>query len=335
MGIETSRIDPSFAKRFNEGVDAVMARGPTAAGTVASVRIARMMPDQLLVDPEPQEERTPGGIFIPESADARTARSDRGKVLMVGEGPLVAEMGIRVGDVVVIEAFSGSGTPVVVEGRPCFIFGADEVMAVLSPGEETTGTLPPIPPGSLWSEEPAISVVNTAALKGKTPPNMLIRSIQPVFDDIATRLKAIEDRESVLGELAKKMQALLDAMASPTREEFDAIMSAARPDVVARVTLLEDDPAAFTFKVGEMMKRAIGDGPPVVRKFVPLAPGETAPQTVVMPPEGMRWETDEELRARLKEFAPAEERRARPTAPPSSPETVQALTAKAPKADET
>ena len=41
-----------------------------------------------------------------------------------------AEPGER--NVVVVESYTGSGTPVVVDGKACFVFGADEVMAVLS-----------------------------------------------------------------------------------------------------------------------------------------------------------------------------------------------------------
>ena len=89
----------------------------------------RMRGDNLLVRPI-VEGVTAGGIWIPEVALAR--RADRGTVVRLGPGPIIEEMGLRVGDTVVIEDFVGSGTEVVLNGERHLMFGADEVLAVLS-----------------------------------------------------------------------------------------------------------------------------------------------------------------------------------------------------------
>lgn len=89
----------------------------------------RMLGDNLLVVPL-VEQVTHGGILIPGDAQAR--RSDRGRVVLLGPGATIAEMALRVGDVIVVEDFVGSGVPIDVDGVKHLIFGADEVQAVLS-----------------------------------------------------------------------------------------------------------------------------------------------------------------------------------------------------------
>jgi len=89
----------------------------------------RMTKDNLLVKPI-VEGVTASGIWIPETAQVK--RSDRGTVVRLGPGPIIEEMGLRVGDTVVVEDFVGSGTEVVLNGERHLMFGADEVLAVLS-----------------------------------------------------------------------------------------------------------------------------------------------------------------------------------------------------------
>lgn len=102
-----------------------------AASKTYRASTMKMLADNLLVRPLAESESI-GGIIIPDVAKAK--RSDRGVVLALGAGAVIEEMGLRVGDVVVVEDFVGSGMPIDIEGEgKCLIFGADEVQAVLSP----------------------------------------------------------------------------------------------------------------------------------------------------------------------------------------------------------
>jgi len=92
--------------------------------------IQRLLGHNLLVEPI-IETQTVGGIFIP--GDAQQKRADRARVKRVG--PDVAKKaGFQLvpGDVVVIEDFIGTGTPVDLDGVRHLIIDSDEVLAVLA-----------------------------------------------------------------------------------------------------------------------------------------------------------------------------------------------------------
>lgn len=93
----------------------------------------------------------------------------------------------------------------------------------------------------------------------------------------------------ILGLSAKlaELQARLDKLEEPTFgvEELRAGLQAIR--------IACDDPDRFAREVAK------------TRRMVPLRPGESAPSYAGMQPnEGHRWETDDELRARLKQDEP-------------------------------
>ncbi len=91
----------------------------------------RPLADNLLVKPI-VETRTASGLYIPEVAHPKRART--ATVLALGPGKVIAEEGLKVGDVVAVEDFVGSGTQIIVEGHgTCVLFGVDEVEAVLEP----------------------------------------------------------------------------------------------------------------------------------------------------------------------------------------------------------
>ncbi|BBO24327.1 MAG: co-chaperone GroES [Armatimonadetes bacterium] len=87
--------------------------------------------DRIVVQSAPEEEKTAGGILLPDTAKERPSR---GTVLAVGPGKRLdsgklVSMEVKVGDVVLYGKYSG--TEVTVGGEEYFILRQDDVLAVL------------------------------------------------------------------------------------------------------------------------------------------------------------------------------------------------------------
>lgn len=87
--------------------------------------------DRIIVEAAPREEKTAGGILLPDNAQEKPLR---GSVLAVGPGKTmdngtVAPVEVNVGDVVLYGKYSG--TEVSVDGKDYIILRADDVLAVL------------------------------------------------------------------------------------------------------------------------------------------------------------------------------------------------------------
>jgi len=87
--------------------------------------------DRLIIEAAAKEERTAGGIILPDSAQEKPAK---GTVLAVGPGKTLdngklAAVDIKVGDVVLYGKYSG--TEVTVGGEDYVILRADDVLAVV------------------------------------------------------------------------------------------------------------------------------------------------------------------------------------------------------------
>jgi chaperonin GroES len=85
--------------------------------------------DRIVVEPLEAEERTPGGIVLPDTAKEKP---QRGKVLAVGPGKLLdngqrGEVSVAVGDEVIFGKYSGS--EVEVDGRELKILRESDVLA--------------------------------------------------------------------------------------------------------------------------------------------------------------------------------------------------------------
>jgi chaperonin GroES len=87
--------------------------------------------DRIVVEPAAKEERTAGGIILPDTAQEKPL-----KVTVTAIGPgktldsgTVAPIDIKVGDVVLYGKYSG--TEVNVGGKDVIILRADDVLAVL------------------------------------------------------------------------------------------------------------------------------------------------------------------------------------------------------------
>ncbi len=85
--------------------------------------------DRIVVEPVEAEERTAGGIVLPDTAKEKP---QRGKVLAVGPGKLLddgkrGEMSVAVGDEVIYGKYSGSD--IELDGREIKILRESDVLA--------------------------------------------------------------------------------------------------------------------------------------------------------------------------------------------------------------
>ena len=82
--------------------------------------------DRVLILPAPAEEKTLGGIIIPDTAKEKPLQ---GKVVAVGNGTKDEEMILQVGDTVLYGKYSG--TELEFEGTKYLIMRQSDVLAVL------------------------------------------------------------------------------------------------------------------------------------------------------------------------------------------------------------
>lgn len=83
--------------------------------------------DRVLVKPAPAEEKTAGGIIIPDTAKEKPLQ---GTVLATGNGTKDEEMVLKAGDHVLYGKYSG--TEVELEGEKYLIMRQNDVLAVLA-----------------------------------------------------------------------------------------------------------------------------------------------------------------------------------------------------------
>ena len=82
--------------------------------------------DRVLILPAPAEEKTIGGIIIPDTAKEKPLK---GEVIAVGNGTKDEEMVLKVGDTVLYGKYPG--TELEVEGTKYLIMRQSDVLAVL------------------------------------------------------------------------------------------------------------------------------------------------------------------------------------------------------------
>ncbi|MCQ2269369.1 MAG: co-chaperone GroES [Bacteroidaceae bacterium] len=83
--------------------------------------------DRVLILPAPAEEKTIGGIIIPDTAKEKPLR---GEVVAVGNGTKDEEMILKVGDTVLYGKYAG--TELEFEGKKYLIMRQSDVVAVLA-----------------------------------------------------------------------------------------------------------------------------------------------------------------------------------------------------------
>ncbi len=90
----------------------------------------RPLGDKVVIRPLESEEATPGGIILPDTAKKKP---QEGEVVAIGPGKVLedgsrAEMGVKVGDIVVYAKYGG--TEVTVEGNDLVILDQDSIYAI-------------------------------------------------------------------------------------------------------------------------------------------------------------------------------------------------------------
>lgn len=91
----------------------------------------RPLKDKVVVKPSEGEEKTAGGIFIPDSAKKKP---QEGKIIAVGTGRTLDDgtikpLSVKVGDTVVYSKYGG--TEVTIEGDEVVILDEDQIYAVI------------------------------------------------------------------------------------------------------------------------------------------------------------------------------------------------------------
>ena len=82
--------------------------------------------DRILVKPLAAEEKTIGGIIIPDSAKEKPAK---GEIIAVGTGTKDEEMILKVGDIILYGKYAG--TEIEHEGEKFLIMRQNDVLATL------------------------------------------------------------------------------------------------------------------------------------------------------------------------------------------------------------
>ena len=91
----------------------------------------RPLGDRVVVQPIEREERTQGGIYLPDTAKEKP---QEGKVVAVGSGKLLqngerAPVSVKVGDRVLFPTYAG--TEVKIDGTEYLIMNENEILAVV------------------------------------------------------------------------------------------------------------------------------------------------------------------------------------------------------------
>jgi chaperonin GroES len=87
--------------------------------------------DRVVVEPLERDEKTAGGIFLPETAKEKP---QQGKIVALGPGKVLdsgerAEMNVKKGDVVLFAKYSG--TEIEVDGKEVLIMRESDLLAVI------------------------------------------------------------------------------------------------------------------------------------------------------------------------------------------------------------
>lgn len=91
----------------------------------------RPLGDKVVVKPSQEEEKTPGGILLPDTAKKKP---QEGKVVAVGKGRVlengeIKPMSVKVGDTVLYAKYGG--TEVTIDGEDYVLLDEDQVFAII------------------------------------------------------------------------------------------------------------------------------------------------------------------------------------------------------------
>jgi len=86
----------------------------------------RPLADRVLVEAAPAEQKTAGGIIIPDTAKEKP---QRGTVMAVGNGKKDEPMTVKAGDIVLYGKYSG--TEINYEGKDYLIMKESDILAII------------------------------------------------------------------------------------------------------------------------------------------------------------------------------------------------------------
>lgn len=103
---------------------------PTAVKEKAKIKL-QPLGDRIVVQREESEERTSGGILLPDSAKDKPTR---GTVISVGDGRMLntgnrTALQVRAGDRVLFTSYAGE--TIEIDGEEYLLMGESEVLAVI------------------------------------------------------------------------------------------------------------------------------------------------------------------------------------------------------------
>jgi len=82
--------------------------------------------DRVVVKPAPAEEKTAGGLYLPETAKEKP---QRGEIIAVGPGKKDHNMTVQVGDIVLYGKYSGQ--EISYQGQDLLIMREDDILVVI------------------------------------------------------------------------------------------------------------------------------------------------------------------------------------------------------------
>lgn len=82
--------------------------------------------DRVLVQPSAAEQKTAGGIIIPDTAKEKP---QRGTVVAVGPGKKDEPMSVKIGDLVLYGKYSG--TEITIDGNDYLIMRESDIVAII------------------------------------------------------------------------------------------------------------------------------------------------------------------------------------------------------------
>ena len=88
--------------------------------------------DRVLIQPNPAEEKTAGGLIIPDTAKEKPSK---GEVVAVGPGKhaddgKLVPMAVKVGDMVLFNKYAG--TEVKIDGAEHLVMREDDILAIIA-----------------------------------------------------------------------------------------------------------------------------------------------------------------------------------------------------------
>lgn len=82
--------------------------------------------DRVLIEPKPAEEKTAGGLYIPDTAKEKPLE---GTVVAVGPGTSEVKMEVKNGDKVLYGKYAG--TEITIDGKEYLIMRQSDVLAII------------------------------------------------------------------------------------------------------------------------------------------------------------------------------------------------------------